>query len=159
VKIRTHSSGDFGWIISIHGEVYTREFGFDDSFEINIADKIVKYFAKKDVFNRIWIAEIENKRVGSIAIRLIADNVGFINFVAVLEEFRGNGIADALMREVIRHAYQHEISKLRLETYTCLVSARELYKKLGFNIVESAEIKQFGQELVREFWELPLLPD
>ena len=156
MKIRNQQPGDLGWIISIHGEVYTREFGFDASFEINIADKIVKYFSEKHDFNRVWIAEVDGQLAGSVAIRELPDKVGFINFVVVLNEFRGQGIARALMDKVIAHGRAHGKDKLRLETFTVLLGARELYKKIGFEIVEANELELFSSNMVQEFWELTL---
>lgn len=154
MNIRTHIPGDLGWIISMHGEVYAKEFGFDGSFEINIADKVVKYFSQKDDFNRVWIAEVESSRAGSVAIRKLDDDIGFINFVIVQDLFRGQGIANVLMEKVLIHGRQNRCKKFRLETYTCLESARKLYAKLGFKIVESNSINRFGLDLVQEYWEL-----
>lgn len=156
MEIRNHQPGDLGWIISVHGEIYSHEFDFDGSFETNIADKVVQYFSHADDFNRVWIALVDDKRAGSVALRKLSDGVGFINFVVVLDEFRGSGIANGLMETVLDHAKAHGITKLRLETFTCLASARELYKKLGFEIVESNRIFAFGKDLEQEFWELSL---
>lgn len=138
----------------MHGEVYSREFGFDGGFEINIADKVVKYFSEEDEFSRVWIAEVDDRRAGSVAIRKLAEEIGFINFVVVLDQYRGQGIANTLMEKALGHGRAKGCKKFRLETFTCLESARKLYEKLGFKIVESASINQFGVDLVREFWEL-----
>ncbi|NKB32117.1 MAG: GNAT family N-acetyltransferase [Pseudomonadales bacterium] len=156
MKIRDQLPGDLGWIISVHGEVYTREFGFDASFETNIADKIVKYFSGTDDFNKVWIADVEGNRAGSVAVRALPENVGFVNFVVVLDAYRGKGIANSLMDKVIEHGKAYGKEKLRLETFSCLVSAREMYKKLGFEIVEANELDLFSRTMVQEFWELPL---
>jgi hypothetical protein len=63
--IRTHRSGDLGWIISKHGEIYSDEFGFDPNFETHIAAKIVSFIETSDAFNSLWLCELEGRRAGS----------------------------------------------------------------------------------------------
>ncbi|MDA1372664.1 MAG: GNAT family N-acetyltransferase [Proteobacteria bacterium] len=156
LTLRTHQPGDLGWIISTHGEIYSREFGFDGSFEINIADKVLKYFSTEDDFNRVWIAMVDDKRAGSVAVRALSEATAFVNFVVVLNEFRGQGIARSLMDGMIEHVRKHRYQKIRLETFTCLEVARELYRDLGFTVIENSVIHAFGRDLTREFWELTL---
>ncbi len=158
LTLRTHQPGDLGWIISAHGEIYSREFGFDGSFEINIADKVLKYFSTEDDFNRIWIAMVDDKRAGSVAVRALSEANAFVNFVVVLDEFRGQGIARALMDGMIEHVRKQRFQKIRLETFTCLQAARDLYRDMGFTLVESNAIHAFGRDLTQEFWQLAL-PD
>ena len=60
------------------------------------------------------------------------------------------------MDKVIAHGRAHGKDKLRLETFTVLLGARELYKKIGFEIVEANELELFSSNMVQEFWELTL---
>jgi GNAT superfamily N-acetyltransferase len=155
--IRTHRSGDLGWIISKHGEIYSDEFGFDPNFEIHIAAKIVSFIEKSDAFNSLWLCELEGQRAGSIAISQLSDGKAFLNFVLVPKEFRGHGVARALMATALDHARKSNISIVRLETYNVLQSARALYKDLGFQLVQTQTgLTLFGQKLDQEFWELVL---
>lgn len=154
--IRKAKTGDYGWIIATHGEVYRDQFSFDGDFEFTIADKLVTYFRQPQEGNRIWIAEVNGERAGSIGISSRPGNIGFVNFVLVLDKFRGQGIAGKLMGEMMGFAKQHGYRELRLETYTLLTDARNLYARLGFNIVESQTQNRFGLTLTQEFWELEL---
>lgn len=158
MRIRKHKSGDIGWMISQHGEIYTQEFQFDPHFEIHIAQKLIHFLRKgRPDFDTIWLAEVEKKRAGSIAISRRGGNIAFINFVLVSDEFRGLGIAQTLMETVINYCKQSQILAIELETYDCLVAARKLYAKLGFEILESNKsIKMHGQTLDQEFWGLKL---
>ncbi len=156
-ELRNLKPGDLGWIISKHGEIYTQEFQFDITFEVNIAAKAVALLKKANTFDTFWIYEIEGKRAGSIAISKLSDQVAFINFVLVLNEFRGKGVAQTLMNKAIGHARADGMTIIRLETYSCLKNARKLYKKLGFTITEPPkQIAKFGQSFDQEFWQLGL---
>jgi len=144
-------------MISMHGIVYAREFNFNIEFEVGIAKKAAKIYESEDPFNRIWIKEVDGQRAGSIAVSKMQDGAAFINFVLVLDEYRGRGIADELMRHLIAHVRGSGIQVIRLETYTCLEHARVMYKNLGFSIVSSNDdCHRFGLKLVQEYWELQL---
>lgn len=155
--IRKLKPGDLGWIISMHGIIYSQEFQFDLNFETSIASKIVSFYEKAVAFDRLWIKEINGERAGSIAVSAISDHMAFINFLLILTRFRGQGIAHELMNKAIHHAREHKFSILRLETYSCLKNARKLYKKIGFKMTKSTkDIERFGQSFDQEFWELQL---
>ncbi|WP_022664933.1 GNAT family N-acetyltransferase [Desulfospira joergensenii] len=155
--IREKGPGDLGWIISEHGSVYAGEFGFDSGFEVDIAQKAVALCQKDEDFTKIWIKEINGRNAGSIAISEKKKGIAFINFLLVSEEFRGRGIAGELMARAMDHAGRNGYKKLRLETYSCLKTARKIYADLGFHISEPLEeMEKYGRKFDREFWELEL---
>ena len=141
----------------MHGELYAREFGFDESFELHIAAKMLEFLRRDDPFDALWIAEIDGERAGSIAVSRLPDHKAFINFVLVLNRFRGRGVARSLMELVSDHARKHEIGVLRLETYDILESARNLYRNMGFGLVHAnSGLQRFGRSFEQEFWEKTL---
>lgn len=141
----------------MHGVIYSREFGFNVDFEIGIARKAAIICESDDPFNRIWIKEVDGQRAGSIAVSKTEDGCAFINFVLVLDEYRGQGIALELMQRLIAHVAEAGIKTIRLETYTCLAHARVMYEKLDFKVVISNEnCQHYGLILDQEFWELQL---
>lgn len=155
--IRTSHPGDAGWVISMHGLVYSREFRFDPEFEIDIAAKMVEFFKKKDPLNTLLICEVNTRRAGSLAVSRLDDNTAFLNFLLVLPEFREQGIARALLEKAVDHTRAHGLTTLRLETYSCLKKARYFYKDYGFSTVGSpVTIKKFGREFAQEFWSIEL---
>ncbi len=136
---------------------YADEFGFDTTFERRVAAKMQALLDRAEPFTRFLIAEIGGERADSIAISALPDNGAFLNFVLVEPVHRRKGLADALMMAGLDHARQTGCRFVRLETYSLLDSARKLYGKLGFEIVEStSEIAEFGQDFDREFWEMRL---
>ncbi len=156
--IREHQPGDIGWIISKHGEIYTQEFEFNPSFETHIANKFVYFFRKeKSPFDTIWICEIDGQRAGSVAVWKKSEEKAFINFVLVLDGYRGHGIANKLFEVVIQHCKDYQFKAIELETYDCLKSARNLYDKLGFAIIQTnKEVTLFGKTMDQEFWQMRL---
>lgn len=154
ITFRNPIPGDIGWLVSVHGELYAEQFKFDSNFEIDIAKKVVGFLENNAKFNNIWIAQAGTERVGSVAISLKQDQTSFINFLLVKKEYRRYGIAKQLMDEVIYHSRELNINLLRLETYSCLKDARNLYKKCGFEPYEVRQnVEKYGQSFDQEFWE------
>lgn len=141
----------------MHGLIYAREFGFNSEFEVGIASKAVRIIESNEPFNQLWIMEVNGERAGSIAVSQTNDGAAFINFVLVLDAFRGRGIARKLMEHLMGYVADSGVKTIRLETYTCLKHARELYKSLGFAIASSEKnCQRFGLTLEQEYWELRL---
>lgn len=141
----------------MHGLIYAREFGFNVDFEAGIARKAARIYESDDPFNQIWIKEVDGQRAGSIAVSKADDGAAFINFVLVLDEFRGKGIALELMHHLMAHVRAAGIQTIRLETYTCLEHARTMYKNLGFSISSCEKnCERFGLTLEQEYWEMQL---
>lgn len=132
IILRNPVPGDIGWLISMHGKLYAEQFDFDSNFERDIAKKVIAFLENQNSFNRLWVATIKNEPIGSIAVSLKPDQTAFINFLLVKTECRGCGVASTLMNKVILHCKDHGIDLLCLETYSCLKSARNLYKKYDF---------------------------
>lgn len=153
ITLRNPVPGDIGWLISSHGELYAEQFHFDANFEVDIAKKVLGFLENKEKFNEIWIAHAGAERVGSIAISLRENQTSFINFLLVKKEYHGHGIAKQLMDKVIDHSRKFNINSIRLETYSCLKDARDLYRKYGFEPYEvRPDLEKYGQSFDQEFW-------
>ncbi|WP_104494308.1 GNAT family N-acetyltransferase [Paracoccus denitrificans] len=155
--IRIADQADLDWLVEQHGAVYSAEFGFDSGFRDAIAGKLAAFLRNRTDFSRIWIGEVDRGPVATIAISERPGNSAFLNFVLVLPACRGKGIARAMMETALRHARNHGMAELRLETYSCLEDARRLYSRLGFRLTEvTPGISLYGQTFDREFWTLKL---
>lgn len=154
IILRNPVPGDIGWLISQHGTLYAKQFNFDSNFETDIAKKVLSFLEMANPFNMLWIATIDHQPVGSIAVSLKPDQTAFINFLLVVTEYRGAGVAKTLMDQVISHCREHNLDLVRLETYSCLKAARELYKKYDFTLsTRNTDVEKYGQSFDQEFWE------
>lgn len=155
--LRGLESGDIGWVIQQHGQVYAREFHWDHSFEIFVA-KLMAAYAEK--FNpeqeRFWMAECDGQRVGSVFVARKSKTVAQLRALILSPEARGLGLGGRLVDECIAFARQKAYRKLVLWTNSCLLDARALYAKRGFVCTASEPYRGFGQDLVGETWELRL---
>ena len=154
IELRSPRPGDIGWLISMHGRLYWEQFKFDSTFEIDIAKKVIYFLTNHHEFNKLWIATNKDIPIGSIAVSLRPEEVAFINFLLVKPDFRGLGVAKKLLNNVKKHSEDHNIKILRLETYSCLKDARNLYKKFGFEVYNvNRHINMYSQSFDQEFWQ------
>lgn len=155
--LRSHEPGDIGWIIHRHGVVYSQEYGFDETFEALVAEILVQFIRKHDPKReRIWIAEQDGERVGSVMIVDAGDQVAQLRLLLVEPKARGRGIGKRLIDECIHVSRRLRYQKIKLWTQSNLMEARHLYAKAGFELVEESPHKSFGRDLIAEIWELQL---
>ena len=155
--IRTHQSGDMGWIIHRHGVLYAQEYGWDERFEAEVAEIAAHFIRRFDPKReRCWIAEKDGEAVGSIFLVRKTATTGQLRLFLVEPSARGLGIGNRLVTECIRFARQVCYRKITLWTQSILHAARHIYAKHGFRRVKEERHNSFGASLVAETWELNL---
>jgi len=155
--LRHHEAGDMGWVIHQHGLLYNQEYGWDESFEVLVAqicvDFITNYDPRKE---RCWIAEMQGEQVGSIFCVKASEDIAKLRLLLVVPRARGLGLGTRLVKECIRFAKRSGYEKLTLWTNDVLVEARKIYEKNGFRLVEEEHHHSFGHDLVGQNWDLML---
>ena len=155
VTLRTHRPGDIGWITYRHGIFYSEEYGWDETFEALVADILVKFVNKHDPDReRIWIAELDGERVGSVMIVDAGNDIAQLRLLLVEPWTRGRKIGKLLVDECTRYSREKGYKKIKLWTQANLAAARSLYQKTGYQLVEEKAHHSFGHDLVSEVWEL-----
>lgn len=77
------------------------------------------------------VAEVEGQVVGSCGMRVLC-NEGNIDNVVVAEPFRGQGIAQKLLKELIELGESEGVEAFTLEVRVSNAPAIRVYEKLGF---------------------------
>jgi len=117
-----------------------QEAGVDDNLTTNIYDNILDYYShlyEKDRMKHFCLKE--NNKIIACAGGFIKDDIpycffepyyyGFIGDVYTAKEYRNNGYATKLTKEVIRWLKDKNGKTIRLLTSK---EGRSIYKKLGF---------------------------
>lgn len=157
-SLRPHRSGDIGWMVQKHGELYAREYGWDSSFEALAAEVGAQFLRDFDPqWERAWIAELDTgERVGCVFLIRKSDTVAKLRVLIVDPKARGLGVGRALVQACIDFAKQKRYRRITLWTNSVLTAARGIYEKAGFELVHSEPHRSFGHDLVGETWELKL---
>jgi ribosomal protein S18 acetylase RimI-like enzyme len=107
-------------------------------FWLEEIDKYVLQQPKEAILNQggcILMAECDGSIAGTVALKKINDEVYEFTKMAVDEQFRRRGIAEALSGAAFEKAKEMGAVKVILYSQTGLVPAITLYKKLGFREV------------------------
>ncbi|HEY6256443.1 MAG TPA: bifunctional helix-turn-helix transcriptional regulator/GNAT family N-acetyltransferase, partial [Xanthobacteraceae bacterium] len=155
--LRAPRSGDFGWMVQRHAELYAQEYGWTQPFEglcaQIIADFVNKFDRKRE---RCWIAELDHERVGCVFLAKDSETVARLRLLLVEPKARGLGLGARLVEECIRFARRAGYEKITLWTHSVLTAARHIYERAGFKLVRTERHRSWGRPVVSEHWDLEL---
>jgi len=157
-KIRHNvKPGDMGYVIHLHGIIYAKEYGYDQTFEAYVAGGLAEFVqsfsSDKD---RIWLAEISGQIIGSIAIVGHPKAEAQLRWFLVHPDYRGLGIGKELMKGAIQFCRERKYKTVFLWTTSELMEAAYLYKSFGFNKTVKKAHKTWGKKLTEERYDLYL---
>ena len=159
VRLRRPRPGDLGRVVTLHGELYHREFGYDHRFEALVAGIVAEFAERFDPRReRCWIAEMNGEVVGSVFLVRRSRTVAKLRLLVVHPKARGQGLGRRLTRACIRFAREKGYRKIMLWTQSHLGAARAIYQSEKFKLKSRERHFSFGKRLVAETWVLALQP-
>src|SRR5262245_8369722 len=156
-SFRDLRAGDMGWIVHRQALLYAQEYGWDNTFEALVAKLGGEFIEKFDAkCERAWVAEIDERIVGSIFLVKKSKTVAKLRLLYVEPDVRGHGIGRRLVEACITQAQKLGYKRMTLWTNDVLTAARSIYEATGFMLVYSEPHRGFGKDLVGETWEREL---
>jgi ribosomal protein S18 acetylase RimI-like enzyme len=159
VKIRSGGSAqDVNEVVRINGAVFEPEYGLASSFASDMAVQLseLRRSGWPKAGEGLWIAELDGRAVGAVTLRDLGGGLARLGHLALAPEARGSGAGRRLVDIVLAAARAAGYERVELLTFSDLTTARELYRRGGFELKSSEHVVRWGRELDWERWELAL---
>jgi len=157
-RIRHHlKPGDLDTLVRLHGILYAREYGFDETFETYVADGLAEFArSPRPDKSGIWLAEAGDRIIGSIAIVAGSGPEAQLRWFLVDQDCRGLGLGTELMDRALTFCREQGFETAFLWTTSELSAARSLYVRFGFRKTEEKTHAIWGKEVTEERYDLRL---
>ncbi|MEV0843591.1 helix-turn-helix domain-containing GNAT family N-acetyltransferase [Actinocatenispora sera] len=158
VRLRAPAPGDLGWVVSRNGALYAAEYGWNEDYEALVLRIVADYAEHRDPAREAaWIAELDGVPVGCVfCVRAGEPDTAKLRLLLVEPSARGLGVGGRLVDECVRFATEVGYRRMVLWTNDVLTSARRIYTRAGFELVDAEKHHSFGYDLVGETWSRPL---
>ena len=159
VRFTGYIPGAIGRVAELHGTYYYQHWGFHLVVESKVAMELSEFLRRcKEARDGFWVASIEEKIVGSIAIDGVhhEGECAHLRWFIVARENQGNGVGSKLLNEAIGFCREKKYDRIYLWTFAGLHPARHLYEKFGFRLCEEHEGEQWGKAVTEQKFELIL---
>ncbi len=155
ITIRTElQKGDLAAILSMHAEIYGKEYGYNLYFEAIVAKTLFEFY---ELYNpdrsRVWMCEHEGRIVGSLAL-LDRGDAAQLRYFVLMPRYRGLGLGNRLMKLYMDFMRECGYTASFLLTTDDLKEAAHLYQKFGFELVSSTASDAYGDPLHRQRYEI-----
>ncbi len=143
-------------ISELHAKYYAAHWNFGHFFEAKVAtelsDFINSYNKSKD---RIWSLSVDGSIEGAITIDGTSENenTAHLRWFIISGKLRGQGAGNYLMEQAVAFCEEVGFEKVYLWTFQGLASARHLYEKFGFKLVEERPGEQWGTYVTEQRFE------
>lgn len=157
ISLRTTlKPGDLGSIVHLHGVLYSREYGFDPTFEAYVAGPLAEFVRAARPRERLWIAERDGRIIGCVAIVAASETTAQLRWFLVDPSARGVGLGKQLLHEAVQFCKECDYHTVILWTVSALTTAAHLYRSVGFRKVEEKPGRMWGADVIEEKYELQL---
>jgi GNAT superfamily N-acetyltransferase len=148
-----YTPGTIGRITEAHAVYYHQHWGFDASFESQVARELSEFVSEFQVDrDGLWVADSGGRFAGSIAIDAkLSDTEGArLRWFIVVPAHQGSGIGRALLQEAVAFCRRKGYRSIFLWTFEGLTHARRLYEEIGFRLVQEHAVRQWGQPITEQ---------
>ncbi|MBK9928098.1 MAG: GNAT family N-acetyltransferase [Anaerolineales bacterium] len=164
ISIRTElRPGDIGDVLSMHGRLYYKEYGYTGPFEMYVAQSLAEFTERyTPERSRIWVCEHkrsspvdEGRPIGTLAL-LDRGESAQLRYFLLESEYRGVGLGTKLMDLFMEFLRSCGYKSSYLWTTEQQLTAAKLYRRYGYQFTEEKPSTAFGIPLIEQRYDLIL---
>jgi len=145
--------GVMGEIIRLHGSYYNEHWNLDKTFEVEVAREFAEFMHRfNDSRDGFWSATSDDVFLGSISLdgSDVQDEGARLRWFIVNPDAQGLGVGTRLMQTALSFAASRGYDRICLWTFEGLKSARKIYDRFGFEVVQQERVIEWGRELLHQ---------
>ena len=157
VRYTGYTPGVIGTVTACHAVYYHEQWGFDLSFETQVAREVAEFMDRYDPeADGLWIARMGEDFAGSVVVDgALSDTDGArLRWFIVPAPFQGRGIGAALLDRALAFCREVGHDSLFLWTFLGLAAARTLYERAGFHLSRETRGNPWGQPILEQRFDL-----
>jgi len=157
ISIRTElRPGDIGEMLSMHGRLYFKEYGYTGPFEMYVAQSLAEFIELYNPKrNRIWVCEHASRMIGSLVL-MDRGQAAQLRYFLFEPEYRGLGFGTKLMDSFMEFLRDCGYKSSYLWTTQQQVIAAKVYQRYGYQLTEEKPSMAFGVPLTEQRYDLIL---
>ncbi|MGB4439568.1 MAG: helix-turn-helix domain-containing GNAT family N-acetyltransferase [Sedimentibacter sp.] len=148
--------GDAGYIIYMHGRIYSQEYNYSMAFEGYVAQSFYEFLLNYNPnHDRLWLAEYYGEIIGSIGIVGRGDRAQLRWFI-LHPDYRGIGLGKRMLNGALSYCREKGFRSIYLDTTNDLDTAIAMYTKAGFVKVSEKKNNSWREDLTEIEFEMHL---
>jgi GNAT superfamily N-acetyltransferase len=148
--------GDIGYLTYLHGTLYAKDCGWDESFETYVAIPLSEFARTHAEHEKVWLIEKDSTIAGSIAIVRASSEAAQLRWFLLHPDLRGRGIGKYLIGEALQFCREEGYRSIFLWTEARLEAAARLYRAVGFQLTEEKTHELWGMTVTEQRYDLRL---
>jgi GNAT superfamily N-acetyltransferase len=156
VSLAGYRPGLIGRITALHAEHYHRHWGFDLSFERQVASELSAFMGRYHPARDLLLCGLAGGELaGSVAVDGAPGEEGArLRWFITAGAWRGRGLGSCLLARAVEFARAAGHPRLFLWTFSGLEPARRLYEAAGFAMSAEHPVDQWGQSIAEQRFDL-----
>ena len=154
--VDTYRPGALSTLCALQTQYYARDWGFDHTYEAVVSAGMGEFLSRYNPATDLTLLAISGDDIiGGIVID--GGDQGHrsarLRWYIVAENFRGCGVGRSLIERAMKFIRRQEYENVFLTTFDGLTSARNLYEKAGFHLVDQVEKSTWGKPVMEQRFE------
>ncbi len=147
--------GDLGYLLYLHGSIYSRENGYGLQFEQYVMEGLVEFAKRYDPsVDRVWMCEHDGRIIGCMVLMHRDGGTAQLRYFLIDPEYRGIGLGGKLMASFVQFLRLCDYRSAYLWTTDEQVAAISLYERYGFTLAEENASIRLGKPVREQRFEL-----
>ncbi len=142
-----------GFVVTQHAQFYSKNYNFGATFETKVAAEMAEFLGRIDnARNIVFSATMGDQLVGAVSIdgEDLGHDIAHLRWFIVSDDTKGMGVGKQLISRAMEFIDQQNFKETQLWTFKGLDAARNLYERVGFQLIEEKKGAQWGTEVFEQ---------